>query len=53
MNICCVFVCNEKYFNKFIDTCSQLIKIGKYNGTICLVVGNDLHNTKLLNHDLF
>lgn len=40
--ICIVFICNKLYLEKFIETCSQLINIGKYKGDICLVVGNDL-----------
>tara|TARA_B110000977_G_C10918557_1_gene432156 strand:+ start:129 stop:893 length:765 start_codon:yes stop_codon:yes gene_type:complete len=51
MNIC-VFVCNKKYFGKFINTCSELITNGKYKGLICLVIGDDLNNHKLLNHDI-
>ena len=47
-DICVVFVCNKTYFNKFINTCNQLIKNGKYNGNICLVVGDDLNNDELL-----
>jgi hypothetical protein len=47
-NVCVVFVCDKNYFHKFITTCTQLIHIGKYNGTICLVVGDDLHNDELL-----
>ena len=50
-DICIVFVCNKAYFNKFINTCSQLIKNGKYNGNICLVVGDDLNNDELLDCD--
>lgn len=48
MNICVVFICDKAYFNKFIYTCSQLITNGKYNGNICLVVGDDLYNDRLL-----
>ena len=47
-NICITFVCNKKYFNKFVETCDQLINIGKYQGPICLVIGDDLVNDKLL-----
>ena len=50
MNICCVFVSNKRYFSKFVRTCNQLIANGKYNGSICLVVGDDLNNDELLNH---
>ena len=48
-NICVVFLCDKAYFNKFIYTCNQLITNGKYNGNICLVIGDDLHNNDLLN----
>lgn len=50
-HICVVFVCNKKYFNKFINTCEQLITNGKYNGNICLIIGDDLNNDKLLESD--
>ncbi len=39
---CVVFVCDKKYLEKFINTCSQLITIGKYDGQICLIIGDDL-----------
>jgi hypothetical protein len=45
-DLCVVFLCNKPYFNKFIYTCNQLITNGKYNGNICLVVGDDLNNDK-------
>jgi hypothetical protein len=47
---CVVFTCDKAYFNKFINTCHQLITIGKYNGPICLMIGDDLFNDELLNH---
>ena len=50
-NLCAVFVCDIPYFNKFIDTCSQLITNGKYSGDICLVVGDDLKDNILLDCD--
>lgn len=49
---CVVFICDKAYFNKFIDTCSQLLTKGRYNGNICLVIGDDLHNNELLKHPL-
>ena len=52
MNVCCVFVCNKKYFNYFLESCWRLIKYGKYLGDICLVIGNDLKDDDLLNHYL-
>jgi hypothetical protein len=51
-NICVVFLCNKAYFDKFIKTCNELITNGKYNGNICLVVGDDLHNNELLDCDI-
>lgn len=44
-NVCCVLLCNKKYFPKFMTTCQQLINNGKYKGDICLVVGDDLQTT--------
>lgn len=52
MDFCIVFLCDKAYFNKFIYTCNQLIRNGKYNGNICLVVGDDLNNDKLLECDI-
>jgi hypothetical protein len=48
-DICVVFVCNKSYFPRFIKTCEQLVTNGKYNGNICLVIGNDLYGDELLN----
>ena len=48
---CVVFVCDKPYFPKFLNTCNQLITNGKYNGTICLVIGDDLQNDALLDCD--
>ena len=50
--ICCVFVCNQKYFSKFVETCTDLVTNGKYKGDICLVIGDDLRNNNLLNHKI-
>lgn len=50
-DLCVVFVCNRAYFDKFIVTCEQLINNGKYDGDICLVIGDDLYNNELLNCD--
>jgi hypothetical protein len=49
MSKCVVFVCNKPYFTKFINTCNQLIIKGKYTGSICLVIGDDLCNYNLAN----
>jgi|LauGreSuBDMM15SN_2_FD.fasta_scaffold03924_2 hypothetical protein len=50
-DICVVFFCDKAYFRKFANTCNQLIKNGKYNGNICLIVGDDLINDPWLNCD--
>lgn len=51
MTTCVVFTCNETYFDKFLSTCSQLIKTG-YKDNICLVIGNDINNNEaLLDHE--
>jgi hypothetical protein len=52
MSICTVFVSNKPYFNKFINTCNQLITNGNYTGDICLVIGDDLINSDLLKCNL-
>jgi hypothetical protein len=52
MNTAVVFVCNKKYFHKFIITCSQLIMNGKYTGDICLIIGDDLLNDDILKCDI-
>jgi hypothetical protein len=49
---CVVFLCDKAYFNKFTYTCNQLITNGKYNGNICLVIGDDLYNDKILDCDI-
>jgi hypothetical protein len=48
VNICAVFLCNKNYFEKFTYTLNQLLTVGNYNGDICLVIGDDLKNDKLL-----
>jgi hypothetical protein len=45
---CVVFICNKKYFEKFVYTCQQLITNGKYNGDICLTIGDDLFQDNIL-----
>lgn len=52
MSKCVVFLCNKKYFDKFISSCDQLIMFGKYKGDICLVIGDDLLNDPLLECDI-
>jgi len=49
---CIVFVCDKNYFNKFLTTCNQLLTNGQYKGDICLVIGDDLNNDKLLDNEL-
>jgi hypothetical protein len=51
-NVCVALMCNKLYFKKFIYTCNQLVTNGKYNGTICLVIGDDLLNDKMLDCDI-
>lgn len=50
MTICAVFVCDLRYINKFIESCRQLVTVGKYSGPICLVIGDDLVGNSILNH---
>lgn len=50
MKTCVVFTCDAKYFDKFIKTCSELVEKGKYQGDVCLVIGNDLLESDLLDH---
>ena len=47
-NICVVFVSNKRYFYKFKKTCTELTTIGKYKGSICLIVSNDLYHDQVL-----
>lgn len=51
-SICVVFLCDKAYFHKFIYTCNQLLTNGNYKGNICLVIGDDLNNNELLQHDM-
>lgn len=53
MKLCCVYVCNKRYFKKFIYSCVQLIKNGKYKGDICLIISDDLLNNELLKLPFF
>lgn len=50
--VCVVFVCNKKYFSRFVNTVQALTTVGNYHGDICLVIGNDLLGDKLLNHKI-
>ena len=52
VRLCVVFLCDKAYFNKFVNTCTQLITTGNYKGDICLVIGNDLHNHEMLDCDI-
>lgn len=40
--ICCVFTCDILFFDKFKNTCSQLINNGKYTDDITLIIGDDM-----------
>lgn len=48
--ICAVFITNNKYFNKFLQSCNQLITKGNYKNYICLIICDDLKNKNLENH---
>jgi len=49
--ICVVFVTNKLYFDKFIQTATQLVTNGEYKDDICLIIGDDLHeDPEFLNH---
>ncbi|MEI8300521.1 MAG: hypothetical protein WCG10_02770 [Chlamydiota bacterium] len=49
---CVVFVSNQKYFPRFLESLEQLVTKGNYHGDICLVIGDDLLSNKLLRHRL-
>jgi hypothetical protein len=60
-SICVVFLTDEKYFDKFLFTCHQLINRGKYGGgsepatshtarDICVIVDKKLHDADIYNH---
>ena len=42
MSVCVLFVCNNKYINKFQNTLNMLRTNGKYEGEVVLIIGNDL-----------
>jgi len=46
--ICIVFVSNLKYINHFIKSYYQLINYGNYKEDVCLIIGNDLYNTEII-----
>lgn len=50
--ICIVLMCDKVYFSKFLTTCELLLTTGNYKGDICLLIGDDLNNDNLLNHEL-
>jgi len=49
MSVCIVFVCNSNFIHKFIDSYNQLINNGKYGGDVCLIIGNDLNDSFIIN----
>lgn len=49
MSVCIVFVCNSNFIHKFIDSYNQLINNGKYDGDVCLIIGDDLNNSAIIN----
>jgi hypothetical protein len=50
MSVCVVFFCNKPFLDKFFFSCNQLITNGKYNGDICLFIGDDLNNSNITEH---
>ena len=40
---CVLFICDKPYFDRFIQTYTQLREAGKYNGDVCLIVFDDLY----------
>jgi hypothetical protein len=46
-DICIVFVCNKKYYNKFLYTYNKLITVGKYKDDVTLVIGDDLEESDI------
>jgi len=46
-----VFVANLPYFGNFITTLIQLHDVGKYQGPVVLIAGDDLYNTDHLNNN--
>ena len=50
-DICIVFVCNKGYIQKFLNTYKMLKNNGKYQGDVCLIIGNDLRNNDLINEE--
>jgi len=51
-NHCVVFITDKAYFHRFLHTCSQLLTNGNYRGNICLVIGDDLLNDNMLQHEI-
>ena len=49
---CVVFVCDYGYFHKFLKTLQGLVKEGEYKGDICLIIGDDLKDSPLLDNPL-
>jgi hypothetical protein len=59
-SICVVFLTDEKYFDRFVYSCHQLIHRGKYGGgrepptaprrDICVIVDKKLHDANVYNH---
>jgi hypothetical protein len=45
---CVVFLSNQLYLGKFVMTALSLRNQGHYEGDICLVIGDDLHNHPVL-----
>jgi hypothetical protein len=47
---CVAFVCNFRYFHKFVETCGSLIDIGEYTGQIVLIIGDDINVQGITKH---
>lgn len=45
---CVVFICDTQYFDKFINTYTQLITVGRWSGDVCLVVCDELYESPQL-----
>jgi hypothetical protein len=52
MTTCVVFLSNFRYIAKFIDSCQQLVTVGKYSGPICLIIDDSLVGRNILNHSV-
>jgi len=49
--ICCVYTCNSAYLNDFKISVDQLLKNGKFNSDIVLIIGDDLELETIINDE--